>query len=61
MLKRRDKSYVSELDQLLTEFDQKNANRSDSQRKEINKHQRIAVLRDNPQENSKSTEIWEGF
>lgn len=47
MLKKRDKSYISELDRFLAEFDQQHPEKSDSQLKEYNKHKRVAQLRDN--------------
>lgn len=41
-----DKFYVSPYDKFLADFDVKHT-KSDSQLKEIKKHQRIAMLRDN--------------
>ena len=61
MLKRRNKKFVSELDKFLAEFDQKNSDRSNSQMSEFNKHQRIAALRDVPQEQANKDKIWKGF
>lgn len=54
-----DKAYISPYDKLIAEFDAKNP-KSESQLKEIAKHQRIAELRDNPERPEKS-EIWENF
>ena len=47
MIKRKvSKEYVSELDKFLRDFDQQTPEPSASQREEINKHKRIAALRD---------------
>lgn len=48
-----DKSYVSEYDLFLYEFDKNNPKKSESQQKEIKKHQRIAELRDNKTDSDK--------
>lgn len=40
------KNYVSDLDKFLREFDQQHPEPSASQQEEINKHKRIAALRD---------------
>ncbi len=45
-----DKSYVSEHDIFLTQFDKDHPDLSLSQLKEIKKHQRIAALRDGAQD-----------
>lgn len=54
-----DKAYISPYDKLIYEFDATHQ-KSESQLKEINKHKRIARLRDNA-ENENESEIWEGF
>ncbi len=55
-----DKSYVSPYDKFLYEFDAKHE-KSESQLKEIKKHQRIAYLRDHASPDDAQGEIWEGF
>ncbi|CEK11694.1 CBU_0585 family protein [Legionella hackeliae] len=55
-----DKAYVSPYDKFLYEFDA-NHKKSESQLKEIKKHQRIAYLRDNPNPDAGDGEIWENF
>ncbi len=54
-----DKAYISPYDKLIYEFDSANE-KSLSQLQEINKHKRIAALRDNA-ENEQETNLWEGF
>jgi hypothetical protein len=41
IFKKREKSYISEPDKFIHEFDQKNTSRSKSQREEILKHRNI--------------------
>ncbi len=41
IFKKRNKSYISDSDKFLHEFDQKNTARSKSQREEISKHRNI--------------------
>lgn len=41
-----DKSFISDIDKFLNEFDQAHPKKSDSQKKEIEKHERIFKLRD---------------
>lgn len=55
-----DKKYVSPDDQFLFKFDAKNQ-KSESQMKEIKKHQRISELRDHARDQNESPEIWEAF
>lgn len=55
-----NRSYVSPYDRFLYEFDAKHE-KSESQLKEIKKHQRIAILRDNPDPIEREVEIWEDF
>ncbi len=55
-----DKAYVSPYDQFLYKFDFEHE-LSQSQKKEIKKHQRIARLRDNPDAKDSSDEIWSEF
>lgn len=54
-----DKAYISPYDKLIYEFDATNE-KTESQLREINKHKRIAKLRDNS-ENEQESAIWEGF
>lgn len=53
--------YVSEIDQFLQEFDQKNPKLSLSQQKEIAKHQRVQTLRDKVTEATPDKKLWEDF
>lgn len=54
--------YVSALDQLLSQFDQRHPDLSRTQLKEKRKHQRIQHLRDQITEASDHPKkIWEGF
>lgn len=55
-----DKSYVSPYDKFLYEFDQTHR-KSESQIKEIEKHERIALMRDNKDYKEVLGEIWEAF
>lgn len=55
-----DKSFVSSIDKFMFEFDAKHA-KSLSQLKEIEKHQRIALMRDNKNYPDQASEIWEDF
>lgn len=55
-----NKAYVSPYDLFLYKFDATH-NKSVSQLKEIKKHQRIAVLRDEPDPAKREEELWEGF
>ncbi|KTD74442.1 CBU_0585 family protein [Legionella tucsonensis] len=55
-----DKAYVSPYDKFLFEFDATH-NKSASQIKEINKHKRIFLMRDNKDYENKKDEIWEEF
>ena len=55
-----DKAYVSPYDRFLYEFDVNHA-KSESQLKEIKKHQRIAALRDDAQLNPNQQKIWDQF
>ncbi len=63
MLSPLKRNYVSEIDDLLTQFDQSHSEKSISQQKEIAKHARIAQLRDGvPSVNPVETkEIWKDF
>ncbi|MDF2868294.1 MAG: hypothetical protein K0S11_1764 [Gammaproteobacteria bacterium] len=61
MLKCRDKSYISELDQFLMEFDSQHRKKSAAQLKEINKHQRVANLRDQAQDTASGNKLLEDF
>lgn len=53
-----DKAYISPYDKLIAEFDAENP-KSASQLQEIKKHQRIAKLRDNAEDDG--IKIWEEF
>ncbi|MFA5959985.1 MAG: CBU_0585 family protein [Tatlockia sp.] len=55
-----DKAYVSPYDKFLFAFDAKNT-KTESQLKEIKKHKRIAILRDNPLHKDEQGEIWSAF
>lgn len=55
-----DKFYVSPYDKMFHGFDQKRE-KSASQQKEIDKHARIARLRDDPTAHEGDKDIWEGF
>lgn len=49
MSKRRlDRSYVSEVDKFLSDFDAEHSIKTPAQQREIDKHARIAKLRDEP-------------
>jgi hypothetical protein len=60
-MSKQQNNYVSELDQLLTEFDQQHPELSESQQKEVRKHQRIQRLRDQAEAGKETTPIWERF
>lgn len=54
--------YVSKLDQFLTEFDKKHPNLSASQRKEMEKFERIYKLRDDAKASDvKPDTFWKNF
>lgn len=55
-----NKSYVSPYDKFMFEFDQTHE-LSESQIKEINKHQRIFKMRDEAQTAEETRKIWSGF
>lgn len=55
-----DKFYVSEFDKMMRQFDASHP-RSISQLKEIEKHQKIAHLRDNERDKNSNDKIWSGF
>ncbi len=55
-----DKAYVSPYDKFLYEFDATHS-KSESQIKEIKKHQRIAMMRDDKDYKNEKGEIWEEF
>lgn len=52
--------YVSPYDRFLFEFDAAH-DKSESQLKEIKKHQRIATLRDQADPNNGDEEVWKDF
>lgn len=55
-----NKHYISETDVFLTEIRDK-IPESESQRKERLKHERVAYLRDNEENQEKESGIWEDF
>lgn len=55
-----DKAYVSPYDKFLYTFDKTHA-KSESQLKEIKKHQRIATLRDEDLPEGEGGDVWTGF
>ena len=55
-----DKAFVSHYDQFLRRFDSKHEP-SASQKKEIEKHRRIARLRDNPKPATLENNVWHYF
>lgn len=55
-----DKAYVSPYDKFLFEFDATHE-KSASQLKEIEKHQRIATMRDDKHYKAEKGELWEEF
>ncbi len=55
-----NKAYVSPYDRFLFEFDARHEP-SASQLKEIKKHQRIALLRDEASPYLKENDVWEDF
>jgi len=55
-----DKAYVSPYDKFLFGFDATHE-KSESQIKEINKHKRIAAMRDDKDYKDQKGEIWEEF
>lgn len=55
-----DKFYVSPYDKFLYTFDNEHE-KSESQLKEIRKHMRIAVLRDNPNQTDETDPLWTEF
>lgn len=55
-----DKAYVSPYDKFLFEFDATHS-KSLSQIKEINKHKRIALMRDNKDYTKDKSDLWEEF
>jgi hypothetical protein len=55
-----DKFYVSPYDKMMRKFDAEHE-KTRSQIKEIEKHQKIAQLRDAPIEEKSEDKIWSGF
>lgn len=55
-----DKAYVSPYDKFLYQFDATHT-KSASQLKEIQKHERLARIRDDKEYQEPSTEIWTDF
>lgn len=54
------KDFVSDIDKFLMQFDATHS-KSASQVQEIKKHQRIFLLRDDPNAPREQSEIWEDF
>lgn len=58
----KNQGYVSEIDRFILEFDKiNNFKKSDSQQREINKHNRVFYLRDNVVEEQGADKIWRNF
>lgn len=55
-----EKAYVSDIDKFLMEFDQ-SCPKSLSQEQEVSKHERIFLLRDDPNAPREESAIWEDF
>lgn len=55
-----NKAYVSPYDRFLYKYDATH-DKTESQLKEIIKHQRIAILRDDPDAIEVEEEVWTGF
>ena len=55
-----NKAYISPYDHFLHEFDSTH-HQSAAQKKEIAKHQRIALLRDNPNPDRSDMILWDEF
>jgi hypothetical protein len=57
-----DKNYVSDTDKMLKEFDKNHPDLSQSQKKEVDKYNRIYRLRDTSERPTTTPKkIWEGF
>lgn len=55
------RNYVSEIDTVLEELEAKPESHSAARQREIDKHQRIAALRDNPERSDDSSTLWSEF
>lgn len=55
-----NKKYISAIDQVLAKFDSQHS-KTPSQLAEINKYQRIYLLRDNPIREEKPSTLWDDF
>jgi len=53
--------YTSELDNFLVEFDKTKHKLSASQRKEVDKYNRVFAMRDNPQQSKDQETFWDQF
>ncbi len=60
IFKSLERKFVSNIDEFLNNFNQKNKPSASIER-EQQKHQRLAQLRDNPDVAQDKDEIWEGF
>lgn len=56
-----DKHFISEYDKFLRAFDDKHPEKTKSQLKEINKHNRLAKLRDDADAADDNDAIWSEF
>lgn len=59
--KRIQRSYVSDLDGFLFQFDQEHANKSASQQAEITKSEHISYMRDTNNYETGLESLWENF
>ena len=60
MAKKIDTNYVSPLDTFLAKFDEENPHKSESQKQEIKKYQRIYQLRDDATaEDMQQCKLWD--
>ena len=58
----RNRGYASDIDRFIFEFDRaNNFKKSDSQQREINKHNRVFYLRDNVVKEQESAKVWRNF
>ncbi len=59
--KRIDRSFVSELDHMLFQFDHDHPTKSAAQQTEIDKANRVSKKRDNVCYNADARDLWENF
>jgi uncharacterized protein YeaO (DUF488 family) len=53
--------FVSDAEKFLYEFDKTHPKKSDSQLREMKKHERVAYLRDHVVKDDNKNKLWEGF